>query len=74
MKKTVKKRSPISDLKKALRDDCEYYRTWKANLCMAFIDEHAKLYRTSGIHEIAEKAAVKFLHGLMSSPYRSEKP
>ena len=55
----------VSTLCKALRNDPDYFRGWKANIAMAFKDEYhryPKKYKNQeDLHTIANKAAENFL-------------
>lgn len=52
-----------------LKEDKDYYRSWKDNIAMAFKDEYWRTYNKEGfsenelneIHTIANKAADNFL-------------
>ena len=59
----------IKKLKKALRDDINFYYGWQANIAIAFQDEYArsnKRYKNrQDVHDISNKAAQNFLNLLI---------
>ena len=70
----------ITDIRKSLRKDKEYYYGWQANIAMAFKDatylykkKHKKQNLSEkDIHIIANEAAMNFLNLLMK-PSKEEK-
>ena len=70
----MKKRTPFSQairlLGRTLKKDTNYYRSWKANIALAFYDEYrrTKGYKSRAIlHKIANQSADNFLELLMRS-------
>ena len=70
----MKKRTPLSLavglLVRTLKKDTNYYRTWKANIALAFYDEYCRTkgYKSRAIlHKIANQSADNFLQLLMRS-------
>lgn len=51
----------IKHLSKELKDDPDYWRSWKANIAIQFQDEFHRDYKEKGIHEISNNAAQRFL-------------
>lgn len=67
----IKLKESVDVLCKALREDEDYYRSWSANIAMAFKDEFwntgavKDLFKEDMIHIIANNAADNFLKQLM---------
>lgn len=61
----------IELLRKTLAEDKtpgSYYYTWQSNIAMSFMDElpeSIRRYAYSDMHEIANKAAIRFLDNLI---------
>ena len=55
----------VDRLCKALEEDMDYFRTWQANIAMAFKDEYQSAFMSDGVHDIANRAAVNFLRLLI---------
>ena len=55
----------IDHLRKVLKEDESYRQTWVANIAVAFQDEFHYSRKHSGIHEISNKAAERFLSNLI---------
>jgi len=65
----------IQEVINMLKSDPEYYRAWKDNIAMAFKDEAfrcvtvTKEWDKQVVHEIANKAADRFLQQLINVPH-----
>ena len=56
----------MDHLRKALREDHEYFYGWQANIAMSFYDEMEKRgYKLPDLHVIANNAARRFLTNLV---------
>lgn len=64
------KKSPIKDSVKALKEDKEYYESWKANIAMAFVDQYNSEeclgIRDSSVNYHSNRAAERFLKQLIN--------
>lgn len=54
----------VSALCRALREDEDFWNSWKANIAMAFQDEVKTHRGCGGIHQISNDAAERFLINL----------
>lgn len=72
MKKEIGVQQAIDTLCKALREDDDYYDTWKSNIAMSFHDEYyskgKSVIEGEELHEVFNDAAERFLQILTRKP------
>jgi len=60
----------VDTLRKALMNDPDYFRSWQANIAMAFYDEYRRR-PNADLHFVANEAAIQFLD-LLIAPRNEE--
>jgi hypothetical protein len=64
-KKPITTKEAVDQLRKALKEDSQYYYAWQSNIAVQFQDHFRQDCLHKGVHEISNNAAKAFLDLLL---------